>query len=66
MMGIMVGNGVTDFRYDADPVLPEVHLNFQIIPQKVFDNYTDNECFYSIRNVIPGINNTKECDSIRD
>lgn len=28
MVGIMVGNGVTDFKYDADPVLPDVHLNF--------------------------------------
>jgi len=63
--GFIVANGVTDFNVDVWPSFSQTVYNFNIIPQELYDNVTQNNCFQSFRDVIP-YNNSQICTDAFD
>eukprot|EP00350_Pseudokeronopsis_sp_OXSARD2_P006968 CAMPEP_0170544386 /NCGR_PEP_ID=MMETSP0211-20121228/3164_1 /TAXON_ID=311385 /ORGANISM="Pseudokeronopsis sp., Strain OXSARD2" /LENGTH=232 /DNA_ID=CAMNT_0010848019 /DNA_START=578 /DNA_END=1276 /DNA_ORIENTATION=+ len=61
LRGIVVGNGVTDFNIDMEPVFAETYWALGIITTELKDKLLDNGCFRSFRNVIPPVT-TAVCD----
>lgn len=49
----MVGNGATDFEYDISPSFPDIAYNFNLIPKKLYDNYTKEGCKRYFRDFKP-------------
>ena len=47
LKGFIVGNGATDWNYDADISYAEVFVNFNVIPLDLYQQYQQNKCqFY--------------------
>ena len=44
LKGFIVGNGATDWNYDVMPSFPEVIKYFNLIPESIYNNYTDRGC----------------------
>jgi hypothetical protein len=44
LKGFIVGNGATDWTYDVQPVFPELAKYFNLIPESVYQNWTDHDC----------------------
>ena len=62
----MIGNGLTNFEYDAGPLIPYMLYNFNIIPKAVIDAYQTNNCRSYWLNIKPW-NNSAICnDTISD
>ena len=57
---MMIGNGATDFKYDVSPSFPATLYNFNLIKQSLYDEYVNNNCFFSFNGVLPESNST-EC-----
>jgi len=53
LKGIIVGNGATDFNYDISPSFPDIAYNFNLIPKKLYDNYTKEGCKRYFRDFKP-------------
>jgi hypothetical protein len=49
----MVGNGATDFEYDISPSFPDIAYNFNLIPKKLYDDYTKEGCKRYFRDFKP-------------
>jgi Serine carboxypeptidase len=45
--GFMVGNGVTNWKYDCDPAYFHISYYHGLISDSVFDNFTANNCDFS-------------------
>ena len=63
LKGFMVGNGATNWDYDADACYAETFANFNIIPQSLLQQYKDNDCLYYWGD-IKTHNNSAACDDI--
>jgi len=49
----MAGNPCTDFSIDGNPAMIPTVYGFHLIPKSLYDEFTENQCFYSIQLVIP-------------
>jgi hypothetical protein len=50
---MIVGNGVTDYHLDVYPAYIPTLYQFQMINQKLYDDFNKNKCFFSFRSVLP-------------
>lgn len=48
--GFMVGNGVTNWKYDTTPSLPQTLGGFDMIPNKWLDLYEQLLCSVDFKN----------------
>ena len=46
LKGYIVANGATDWAYDVFPSFPELIKYFNLIPERIYDNYTEHGCTY--------------------
>jgi hypothetical protein len=46
LKGYIVANGATDWTFDVFPSFPELIKYFNLIPEKIYDNYTEKGCTY--------------------
>lgn len=46
IQGMMVGNGATKWEVDVEPSFPETVRYFNIIPARMLDTFTANNCHY--------------------
>ena len=63
MKGFIVGNGATDWNYDADIAYPEVFANFNVIPVSLYDQYIEFDC-KSYWGDVQKVKNAPECEAI--
>jgi len=56
--GFAIGNGITDWVFDADPAMYETFLQFNIIPQSLYDQFAENNCRFDVGNPY---NNSIKC-----
>ena len=40
----MVGNGATDWDFDSNPSFPQTVKNYNMIPQELWDTYSEHDC----------------------
>lgn len=62
LKGFAVGNGATDYDFDVSPSFPATVGNFQIIPPALYQEFVDNDCFYSFNGVLDESQNSRECN----
>jgi len=62
--GFMVGNGVTNWKYDCDPAYFHMGYYHGLISDSVFDNFTANNCDFSYINSPNPPNITAACMEI--
>ena len=60
----MVGNGVTNWKYDCDPAYFHMGYYHGLISDSVFDNFTANNCDFSYINSPNPPNITTACMEI--
>lgn len=63
LKGTMVGNGATDWDFDAWPSYPQTIYNFNLIPKRMLDSFNDNDCHLYFRGIFPG-STSDECKAI--
>jgi len=63
LKGFLVGNGVTDYRFDGDPTFPATVAGFSIVPPAVYNNYTAHNCYYTIDGLLTQ-NTSAICDEL--
>ena len=61
--GFMVGNGATDWDFDVHPSFAATVANFNIVPQKLWQEWDSEGCFYSFHDVLPKKMGPK-CDAL--
>lgn len=61
--GFMVGNGATNWNYDADANYAETFGYYNVIPQSLMETYLDNNCHNYWSDVKPPTNNTNCSDA---
>lgn len=66
LKGYIVGNGATDWDLDISPAFPEVVYNFNIIPTRLINNFTSNNCTFYFRDVKPPSPNNTVCNDLWD
>jgi hypothetical protein len=49
LKGFMVGNGVTNWKYDADPAWVDTLNGFKMISSVLYDSIQANNCTYLAR-----------------
>ena len=49
----MIGNGCFDWRYDGEPAEMEFLYMHNVIDNKLYSQWRDNECFWSYKDVFP-------------
>ena len=62
--GFMVGNGVTNWKYDCDPAYFHMGYYHGLISDSVYDNFTANNCDFSYINSPNPPNITTPCMEI--
>jgi cathepsin A (carboxypeptidase C) len=50
--GFGVGNGATNWNYDSWPSDPETYANFQVISWNLYNEYKENNCFFSLNDAL--------------
>jgi hypothetical protein len=48
---MMVGNGATNWQYDASPSYPDTVVNFNIAPKRYLNEYHQLGCIYYFENL---------------
>lgn len=65
LKGFVVGNGVTDWQYDADVSMPETLTYFNLVPESYLDKWNNNHCHKYGMNVFkPTGDDLKVCQEI--
>jgi len=59
----MVANGATHWAYDVSPSFPATVYWNNIITKKLYDEFNDNDCYYSFNGVIK-VKNPPICDAV--
>ena len=49
LKGFMVGNGVTNWKYDADPAWVDTLNGFKMISSVLYNQIQENNCSYLAR-----------------
>jgi hypothetical protein len=62
LKGFIIANGVTDYSVDGYPSFPATVYNFHLIMKEVYDTFENNDCFYSLFDLIPH-NNSQVCEA---
>jgi predicted phage gp36 major capsid-like protein len=65
LKGFIVGNGATNWNYDADAAYPETFYNLNIISQDLFEQFKANNCLYYWGDVKVA-NNSDKCKDLRN
>lgn len=45
LKGIFVANGMVDYRFDPSTFTVDMLYQFSIIPQSLYDRYTQHQCY---------------------
>ena len=61
--GFAVGNGATNWDFDVSPSFPETVVNFQLVPQRMLDQFNEAGCVYYFNDFRPH-NGTSDCDDL--
>lgn len=58
---MLVGNGCTDWNVDTNPALPATLANFNIIPQRLWDEMEEHNCKFYGDPTFPHEKNSAKC-----
>ena len=59
LKGFIIGNGITDWTYDAEPAFYDTAFELNLIPQSIMDTFQNDNCKF---NVVRPYNNSAKCN----
>lgn len=62
LKGFLVGNGVTNWKYDADRSWTDTLYGFDMIPTHIYDSIMENKCDFNYKNEDKHTNTNSTCD----